>query len=335
MPPATETKEQTPTTTNGQAPPATGSNLPATRQAAAPAVPVKMGIAPTNLDEGWRMAQMFAQTDLVPKDFIGKPAAVLVAIQMGMELGLPPMQAMQSIAVINGRPSIWGDGFMALIMGSEPYEDHDEYYLVDGERRNFLEPADLAKDATRAVCTFWRKGKREPVTRSFSIAQAKKASLWGKQGPWQTYPDRMMAMRARSWSGRDTFPDVLRGITTREEAFDAPIEVEELPQREVRRISESAPPQAGASTPADPQGGTTPASVVSFPGVQVKVVEPLPLLNQYVATLVDGETETQVVVETTIDAIELEKFVGGANRVTVVATKNGDALKLKSFQIAD
>jgi hypothetical protein len=53
-----------------------------------------------------------------------------------MELGFMPMQALQSIAVVNGRPSVWGDGFLALIMSSPLYLDHDEYYEVDGERRD-------------------------------------------------------------------------------------------------------------------------------------------------------------------------------------------------------
>ena len=213
------------------------TSLPASR------VPVKMGLAPTSIEEGWRLAQILAQSELVPKNFRQKPADVLVALEMGIEIGFPPMQALQSIAVINGRPSVWGDGFIALIMASPLYRDHDEYYEVAGERRDGLSAEDLKRDDTAAVCTFWRQGKPNPVTRRFTIAQAKKASLLGKEGPWQTYPDRMLLMRARSWAGRDTFPDLLRGIRTAEEAMDErePIDVEPTPAPVQPRRASQAP----------------------------------------------------------------------------------------------
>ena len=209
-------------------------------------VAVRLGMAPQTFEEGYRLAQLMASTQLVPKDFQGKPAEVLVAIELGMEVGLAPMQALQSIAVINGRPSIWGDGFLALIMSARPYKDHEEFYEVDGERRDGLTAEDFKKPTTAAVCTFWRHDKAKPVTSRFTVAQAAKAGLIGKQGPWTTYPDRMLKMRARSWAGRDCFPDILRGIRTAEEAFDTPEEELDIPPasapvpaREVRRISES------------------------------------------------------------------------------------------------
>jgi hypothetical protein len=54
----------------------------------------------------------------------------------------------------------------------------------------------------------------------FSVADAKKASLWGKAGPWQSYPDRMLQMRARGFGLRDKFADALRGLSIAEEAMD-------------------------------------------------------------------------------------------------------------------
>jgi hypothetical protein len=202
--------------------------------------PARIGVAPTTLDEGWRLAQMMAKSDLVPKSFRGKPEDVLVAIQLGTEIGFAPMQALQSIAVINGRPSVWGDGFLALIMGSALYRDHDESYEVDGQRVEGLSAEALKKDTTAAVCTFWRRGKPEPVTRRFTVGQAKKAQLLGKDGPWQAYPDRMLLMRARSWAGRDCFPDLLRGIRTAEEALDERETIDVPIVREVKRVSETS-----------------------------------------------------------------------------------------------
>jgi hypothetical protein len=62
---------------------------------------------PTNLSEAMALAKMIAQSDLAPKDYKGKPGNVLIAMQFGAELGVAPMQSVQNIAVINGRPSLW------------------------------------------------------------------------------------------------------------------------------------------------------------------------------------------------------------------------------------
>lgn len=332
-------------------PPADAKSLPATRPVGTVG-PVRMGLAPQSFDEGWRMASLMAQSELVPKNFRNKPADVLVAMEMGIELGLPPMQALQSIAVINGRPSIWGDGFLALLMASPSYIDHDEYYEVDGKRVDGLAPDDLKADKSTAVCTFIRRNKATPVTRRFSIAQAKKASLWGKEGPWQTYPDRMLMMRARSWAGRDCFPDVLRGIGTSEEAMDAPPEIFEAtlpPPKEPQRLS------AAATTPApvrasEPAGAVAdPAAVPDAPAASEEIVlgpvgvrdaEIRRPANQEafcIVTLTDG-TKVE-----TIDmraAMELEQFKGTDHkiRLTCVATPVGvspNTYELKSFTIAD
>jgi hypothetical protein len=163
-------------------------------------------LAPKDLDEAMRFADMLASASIVPKDYIGKPGNVLVAIQWGMELGLQPMQAMQSIAVINGRPSLWGDAMLALVKAHPAFEWIKEDC-----------------DGNIATCTVKRRGEPE-VTQSFSLEEAKKAGLTGKQGPWTEYPKRMLQMRARGFALRDAFPDALRGVISAEEARDTPAE---------------------------------------------------------------------------------------------------------------
>ena len=217
--------------------------LPATRPAG-PVGSVGMGIMPTTLDDGWRLAQILAKSNLVPDDFRNKPENVLVALQLGAEVGFPPMQALQSIAVINGRPSIWGDGFLALLVSSSKYRTHEEYFEVKGDRRDGLTGDDWKHDDTAAVCVFWRTDRQQPTTVRFTVGQAKKSGLLSKQGPWQTYPDRMLRMRARSWAGRDAFPDVLRGLKTAEEVVDTDVVVDVPPPVEPRRASARPTPVA-------------------------------------------------------------------------------------------
>jgi len=170
------------------------------------------GLVLRTLDDMYRFARCVAASGLAPKG-LEKPEAILVALQYGFELGLSPAQSLQNIAVINGRPSLWGDTMLALCMASPAWNDEIFHEWFDGKE---------GSDSYRAVCRVGRKGRKEPVERSFSIAQAKAAGLWGKSGPWTQYPYRMLQMRARSWALRDAFPDILRGCLAAEEVMDIP-----------------------------------------------------------------------------------------------------------------
>lgn len=161
---------------------------------------------PSNLDEAIRMAEIMSKASIVPKDFMGNPGNILIAMQWGMELGLAPLQAMQNIAVINGRPSLWGDAMIGLVRGSDICEYVKE--TVDGEGENMV-----------ATCRAKRRGQEEEV-RTFSVDDAKLAGLWGKVGPWKQYPKRMLQLRARGFAIRDTFADVLKGMDSAEEQRD-------------------------------------------------------------------------------------------------------------------
>jgi hypothetical protein len=178
------------------------------------------GILPQNLAQAMDLAVMLAASNFIPSAFQQKPGDVVAAILFGLDLGLPPMQALQCVAVVNGKPSVYGDGFLAVIYSGPYFEDHEEWYEVKGEKQESVSVADLAHDDTAAVCLFKSKRKSAPTTRRFSVGHAKKASLWGKSGPWTQYPDRMLMYRARGFAGRDTFPDRLRGVILAEEAMD-------------------------------------------------------------------------------------------------------------------
>jgi hypothetical protein len=167
------------------------------------------GLALQTMADAMKFGEMVAASDFAPKDFRGKPASCVLAIQAGAEIGLSPMQALQSIAVVNGRPSIFGDAALAVVKASPVCEYVTE--SVDGDGEQMV-----------ATCTAKRRGYPTPTVVKFSVADAKKAGLWGKSGPWTQYPKRMLQMRARGFALRDAFPDALRGMVTAEEAQDYP-----------------------------------------------------------------------------------------------------------------
>jgi len=163
-------------------------------------------LSPQTFEQALTFSNYLADSDLVPKDFKGKPANCLIAMQWGAELGLKPLQALQNLAIINGRPSLWGDAVIALVRGSALCESVIE-----------------TDDGNTATCRVKRRGEAEQI-RTFSMEDAKAAGLMGKQGPWSQYPKRMRQMRARAFALRDVFPDVLRGLPVAEELMDTPAE---------------------------------------------------------------------------------------------------------------
>jgi len=167
------------------------------------------GLALASFDDAFRFAKMVSGSEFAPKDFKGKPESCMLAIQHGSEVGLSPMQSLQSIAVINGRPTIWGDAALALVQSSPVCEYVKEY--TEGQGDNLT-----------AVCECKRRGYPAPTVSRFSMADAKRAGLAGKAGPWSQYPERMLALRARGFALRNAFADALRGLITAEEAQDYP-----------------------------------------------------------------------------------------------------------------
>jgi len=163
-------------------------------------------IVPQSMEDAYRLAKAICVAGMAPKG-LDTPEKCMVAIMHGMEIGLPPMTALQRIAVVNGRPTIWGDGAMSLVRASGICEFVRERIEGQGDDRV-------------AVCEAKRRHEIEPIIRSFSVVDAKRAGLWGKSGPWQQFPDRMLQMRARAFALRDGFADVLGGLYLKEEIED-------------------------------------------------------------------------------------------------------------------
>lgn len=231
----------------------------------------RRGFAPATITEAIQFSEMLASSQMVPRAYQGKPQDIMVCVQWGYEIGLAPMQALQNIAVINGKPSVYGDAAMALVQASPVCEDVEEYFEGEGTPNPV------------AVCVAKRKG-RKPVVSKFSVEDAKRAGLWGKQGPWQAYPKRMLAMRARGFALRDAFPDVLKGLITAEEAQDFP--------------DEAKPRQAKDITPRNP------LDVIAAPEIPAVTSEPAVIEAAFAADQ-EAEAVNALVAEATAEGLEV------------------------------
>lgn len=257
--------------------------LPAVIEPTVPTV-VPVGVAaghawlmqPQSFKEAKEIAELLAKSSFVPDAYKNRPGDVLAAIQYGVEIGLPALQALNGIAVINGHPCVYGDTAMAVIesaatpSGQKLLVAKDEFFELDGVRLPGFPAYDDRKkipDGLTAVCVMWRLGRPQPCRRTFSVADARRAkakeggqsiTLWDKS-TYQQYPQRMLAMRARAWCQRDEFPDALKGLAIREEAedIDAPVRQVTQPQptdgdgydRTGRTRPEEAAPSSGDLDP--------------------------------------------------------------------------------------
>lgn len=161
--------------------------------------------APQDVGQALAYAQELSKSELLPTVYKGKPQNILIAMMWSKSIGMPTIQGLNSIAVINGRASLFGDALKALVMSSGLCED-------------FAESFD--EQATTATCRIKRRGIPTPTVATFSYKEAGEAGLRGKDGPWKRYPKRMCQMRARAFAIRDAFPDLLMGIAVAEEMQD-------------------------------------------------------------------------------------------------------------------
>ncbi|HHN77602.1 MAG TPA: hypothetical protein ENK11_02870 [Phycisphaerales bacterium] len=161
-----------------------------------------------------RVARLVCASQSMRISGANTPADTALAIMCALEAGLPSTQAVKNVMVVNGKPAIFGDALMSIVLASRELKAMSETF--DDETMT-------------ATCRVVRVQKlidgsfatRETV-RTFSKEDAETAKLWGKPGPWSQYPKRMMQMRARAFALRDAFADRLGGLSVEEDSRDIP-----------------------------------------------------------------------------------------------------------------
>jgi hypothetical protein len=158
-----------------------------------------------------RLAKCLASSNLVPKEYQGQQglANVMVAMEISGRMGIGPLQVMQNLHIIHGRPS-WSSQFIiAMVNGCGRFSPLDFVLTGEGESQSCY-----------AVATELKTNKelKGPVV---SIAMAKKEGWYGKTGSkWQTMPDLMLRYRAAAFWGRLYVPEYLVGMKTQEEVIE-------------------------------------------------------------------------------------------------------------------
>lgn len=181
-----------------------------------------------SIDERYRVAEAWFKSKMVP-DSYENPIQVLGAMELSIQLGIPPLVGLSKIAVINGQPSIWGEMPLALVRKSGQLRFIREMLFdKDGKPVDEFNPIGVPYMAT---CKSERVDGSTSTT-FFTMEDAKNAGLTGRNNPWKTYPRRMLQMRARSQCLKDLYPDVLMGVPMAE--YDHNI----IPDGKIRSVTQ-------------------------------------------------------------------------------------------------
>lgn len=202
------------------------------------------------LTEAAELARAVADTDFVPKTLRRNQAAITAAIMYGDEVGLPPMQALAKIAVIDGKPSLAAESQRALILAAGHFiwiEDH-----------------------TKSKVTWAGKRRDAPIEQtvriSWTMDDARTAGVVGKDN-WRKYPRAMLSARASADLARAIFADVIGGLAATEELDDGfqPETIEPEPESAApktssrrRRATDPIPPVVAPTPPGDPEAPPEP-----------------------------------------------------------------------------
>jgi hypothetical protein len=203
-------------------------------------VPVNVTAPIQAWDEVWRLAANLATAALLPRDLHGKPADVAAMILYGQDLGLSPMQAIQGIYIVEGRPSLSAQLWLALVRRAGHRVSVEEHtsnsctvYIKRGDTGEDHKVTYTINDAIASGLVSLREGK--PYARSQQ----------GKALPWELHTKSMLLARAVSTCCRFIAPEIALG-------FYSPDEVEEIGERvEAERLDVTSVAEQDGRRPED------------------------------------------------------------------------------------
>ena len=197
----------------------------------------------TTLEDMWKFAQYVHKAG-IRKRTINSAEQAFCIIQYGDELGIGPMASIKGITFKGDMPTVDGDLALGLVRNSG---------LCEYVKESF--------ENGTATCIVKRQDQDTSIKRQFSHADAQKAKLIGKPGPWSQYEERMKRYRALGFALRDSFPEVMNGIHITQEIEEDTLDPPtcNTPKRQDRRTVESqevTSQEEPTTPPADTDGIT-------------------------------------------------------------------------------
>lgn len=162
----------------------------------------------------WRVAKMFAESDLVPDHYRRKTADCMIAFNQAVKLKIDPMLFMQKTYIVHKKLGIEAQMAIALVNNSGIFKDLINYEW-NGEKTN---TGDTRKCIATAIT---QKGMK--CTAECSVQEAKDMGWWNKNALWSKMTSTFLSYRAAMKLIRLYCPQVLMGMETKEELLDSEI----------------------------------------------------------------------------------------------------------------
>jgi hypothetical protein len=161
-----------------------------------------------------RLIRTFMKGTAFPKT-LDTEEKVIAAWQVAASLKIPPMVAMQNMAVIHGSVCIWGQLPKALAEATGEIEKWTQFYVDKDQKKISFDNQNLNAEVWACVVQVKRKG-RDQNEYFFSVEDAAKAGLLNKSGPWKDHRKVMLARRTSGMAVKFEFPDALMGVSVAE-----------------------------------------------------------------------------------------------------------------------
>ena len=154
-----------------------------------------------------REAKLLAASTLVPKQYQGNIADVVVAMNLARRMNADPLMVMQSLHIIQGKPG-WSAQFLIASFNACGKFGAIYYEFSEDKTECTAKTVELATG-------------REIAGPSVSMEMAKAEGWATKPGSkWKTMPQLMLRYRAAAFLIRTTAPEIGLGLYTTDELRD-------------------------------------------------------------------------------------------------------------------
>lgn len=252
-----------------------------------------------------RAAKLFATSTMVPaayqavvekgygrnKTYEQNTAALsncMVALDLAQRMNASPLQVMQNLHVIEGRPS-WGSPFIIALINNSGHYQHGLRFKfewldeVDAKQIAFEWINDIKTEVVKTVriknarCIAWTKDKSGELIESspVTLEMAVQEGWYTRNGSkWKTMPQVMAQYRAAAFFGRTYNPELLMGLPTAEELHDI---IDVVPQADGSLAMQAGETGDAPRAPRAPRAKPAPApAAAEAPEVAEVAQEPAP-----------------------------------------------------------
>ena len=176
----------------------------------------------SSVEEMLAYAQILIDSGLLPNS-ITEPEQAITIMQYGRDLGVKDMIALNSIHVIQGRPTLSHTMLGTLLKrrGVEWIWDED-FVTIKDDKGNPETLADGTVNKRTTIHFYWKSKSLDRVMdATFSVTWAQMVIAgYTEKDNWQRLPKEMMRARCITYAARAYFPEVLGGFYTDVEIAD-------------------------------------------------------------------------------------------------------------------